>query len=207
MKNLYVLLSMILLFILSGCAHEHKWQDASCIEPKYCVDCGEIEGLALGHDWIDATYASPQTCVRCGITEGGCLLHEVPKGFIDGYEFGDFNRYNSNASENGLEGSMIWVQGEYESVSTLDLPSVKKDMQAYFTIFDDDEGNQWMLMIDINEFSELNKYTELNNHPLCVLGRYLGWSGVYEVPVIQVEKIFDRATGNMIAPYWYEQLY
>lgn len=65
----------ILLLGLTGCGHEHVWEDAACIAPKTCSECGETEGEALGHTWVDATCSAPKTCSVCGETEGEPLEH------------------------------------------------------------------------------------------------------------------------------------
>ena len=80
----------------------HKWQDATCTEPKTCTVCGKIEGEALGHDasevtctedsvcrrcgevlekaaghqWKNATCTEPKTCSVCGATEGKPAGHQ-----------------------------------------------------------------------------------------------------------------------------------
>lgn len=80
----------------------HKWQDATCTEPKTCTVCGKIEGEALGHDasevtctedsvcrrcgevlekaaghqWVEATCQKPKTCSVCGATEGEVAEHQ-----------------------------------------------------------------------------------------------------------------------------------
>lgn len=62
-------------FMLTGCGHEHTWNEATCTEPRICSECGETEGEALGHTWVDATCAEPKTCSVCGGTEGEALPH------------------------------------------------------------------------------------------------------------------------------------
>lgn len=178
----------------------HTWAEATCTEPKTCSVCGETEGEALGHDWIDATHETPKTCARCGETEGELLLYDTPAGLTDGYEFGEFDTYNSPASENGLGGTMIWFNGTYESVSTLDLPEVQSGLQMYLSLVKDEGGNVWLAELDLNEFAPIENYTDLKNRQLCFLGRYEGYSEVYEAPAVVVEKIFDKTTGNIISP-------
>ncbi len=56
--------------ILTGCAHQHTWIEATCEEPKRCQECDETEGEPLGHDWVEATCEKPKTCSLCGLTEG-----------------------------------------------------------------------------------------------------------------------------------------
>jgi len=75
----YVTLVLCLLLcavMLTGCGCKHEtWNEADCLNPKTCADCGEIEGEALGHSWADATCEAPKTCSACGLTEGEALGH------------------------------------------------------------------------------------------------------------------------------------
>lgn len=68
-------LTMVLL-MLSGCGHTHKFADATCIKPKTCMVCGETEGKPLGHDWQEADCVNPKICKVCGETEGESLGHD-----------------------------------------------------------------------------------------------------------------------------------
>ena len=70
-----IFLTVLLLLFLTGCGHEHVWNEATCTEPRTCAECGETEGEALGHIWSDATCTKPQTCERCGITQGSVIAH------------------------------------------------------------------------------------------------------------------------------------
>ena len=74
-KLFYLSLIIIGILILTGCFHEHTFNEANCTTPKTCSGCGLTEGNALGHSWKNATCTSPKTCGTCGITEGGSLGH------------------------------------------------------------------------------------------------------------------------------------
>lgn len=74
-KNLLLLTTLTVCFILTGCGHEHTWAEATCTEPKTCSECGKTEGEPLGHTWVEATCAEPKHCSVCGETEGETLEH------------------------------------------------------------------------------------------------------------------------------------
>lgn len=75
-KKLSVIsLLLILLSLLAGCACEHEWDSANCVNPQSCKLCGETEGEPLGHSWKDATCTEAKTCSVCGISEGDVLAH------------------------------------------------------------------------------------------------------------------------------------
>lgn len=44
----------------------HIWENATCIHPKKCSICNEVDGEPLGHDYSEATCTKDSTCSRCG---------------------------------------------------------------------------------------------------------------------------------------------
>lgn len=69
-----LVLVMVLVLCACGCKHE-TWNDADCVNPKTCAECGETEGAPLGHTWQAATCETPKTCESCAATEGEALGH------------------------------------------------------------------------------------------------------------------------------------
>ena len=55
---------------------EHEWVDASCVEPKHCGVCGEIEGEPLEHTLTEANYQQASVCEVCGEIVGEPLQAE-----------------------------------------------------------------------------------------------------------------------------------
>lgn len=89
---LTVLLIVVILFATHVICFHQAWVDASCEEPKHCVDCGKAEGEPLGHEWIDATCSEPATCMRCGATDGEVLGHQLGEPQPGGINFIDATR-------------------------------------------------------------------------------------------------------------------
>ena len=77
MKKLCAIILFVLMLALAGCGHTHSWNEADCLTPKTCADCGEISGEALGHTWDAATCTAPKTCSSCNATEGEALGHDA----------------------------------------------------------------------------------------------------------------------------------
>ncbi len=67
--------TLVVFVMLTGCGHEHTWEEATCTVPKTCSECGKTEGEVLGHTWEEATCAEPKHCSVCGETEGESLEH------------------------------------------------------------------------------------------------------------------------------------
>lgn len=47
----------------------HRWNNATCTEPRTCSICGKTEGEPLGHKWNSATCVKPQICKVCKETK------------------------------------------------------------------------------------------------------------------------------------------
>lgn len=79
-----LLLAIAALFTLTACGqkspvHEHVWQEADCLTPKTCADCGETEGEPLGHKATEATHWAPSVCSACGEELGEALIPDFEK--------------------------------------------------------------------------------------------------------------------------------
>lgn len=71
-----ILILVMCLSLLTGCFCKHEtWNDADCVTPKTCAECGETEGAPLGHSWLAATCETAKTCEHCGEVEGAPLGH------------------------------------------------------------------------------------------------------------------------------------
>lgn len=75
-RILMITLVLVLALALSACGCKHEtWNDADCVNPKTCAECGETEGAPLGHTWQAASCDAPKTCEVCAATEGEALGH------------------------------------------------------------------------------------------------------------------------------------
>lgn len=66
---------LLLAFLFSGCACQHEWTEADCLNPQVCTKCQETGTEALGHSWVEATCTAAETCTRCGETQGEPIDH------------------------------------------------------------------------------------------------------------------------------------
>lgn len=222
MKRFFIVAFLFVVTVsLTACKHEHSWTDATCTEPKTCSTCGETEGEPLnhvwkeatcteaatcivcgeifgqpmGHNWADATYDEPKTCSNCQETEGDPLKREIPDNFIEGFELAEFDRFNRYASDNGLGDTKIWITGTYEVISSL---NVNNSFNVFYTMVTDEEGNQWFMELDADLYSPRETFTDLAGHPVCFVGRYLGFSDVMQAPAVIASSIFDQKTGIIV---------
>lgn len=76
-KKLSLFLVLVILSaLLTGCGCEHEWQDSTCLAPKICIHCGEMQGKVRSHDWESTACHDPKPCTVCGTMEGMELTHE-----------------------------------------------------------------------------------------------------------------------------------
>ncbi len=75
---LLLCLALLLLAVCTGCLHEHKWSEGSCVQAPYCVLCGkDYKGdYEKIHAWEDAKCYVPKRCKLCDLTEGGLAEHK-----------------------------------------------------------------------------------------------------------------------------------
>lgn len=77
-KHLLIVLMLTLsMLLMTGCECKHEtWNEADCLNPRTCAECGIPDGEPLGHDWTEATCEEPATCKRCGETKGNARGHQ-----------------------------------------------------------------------------------------------------------------------------------
>lgn len=71
-----ITVAVLCVLLLTACAHEHVWKEATCATPVFCEGCGETKGQTLAHTWDEATCTAPKACSVCGKTEGDPLPHQ-----------------------------------------------------------------------------------------------------------------------------------
>ncbi len=99
-KNLVaIVLITVIATMFTACGgdeHVHNYSEATCIEPKTCIECGATSGSPARHNYAPATCTTPKTCFDCGHTIGvpknhnydaaSCLSSRTCKdcGYTDG---------------------------------------------------------------------------------------------------------------------------
>ena len=120
---------------------------------------------------------------------------------------GEFFRFNSHASENGLEDTIVWMTGTYDDIFLIDVTSDGIPLNAFYCVFTDSDGNEWLHALGLDYFEKIEKFEALEGHPLCIIGNYQGYSDVYEMPGCFIKSIFDQNTGNLIFSEWYQMAF
>ncbi|MGN0262606.1 MAG: hypothetical protein ACI4B9_07205 [Eggerthellaceae bacterium] len=88
-----VILVAVLVWCFAICHHK-EWNEATCTEPRTCVECGKTEGDSLGHDYGEYEVVKEPTCEKDGKETKTCKRcgEEVSRS-IDklGHDFGKYS--------------------------------------------------------------------------------------------------------------------
>lgn len=114
--------------------------------------------------------------------------------FVYGFEKAEFSRYNSPASENGLDGTQIYIQCVFEYTELLDTGDTKMIL-GYVT---DDKSNMWLIEMHIISLVKESYYEDFEGRDVVLRGTYEGYSGKKEMPIIVLDEMMDLSTGKTI---------
>lgn len=108
-------------------------------------------------------------------TEKETNINEISesKEDIDGFVYPDYEKYNSYASENGLDGDLIYVEGKVIGQTIL---GEDGDKELFINIEQEDK-NRWCISVPTK-----NTIDEIENETIRVFGTYLGFSDVANLP-------------------------
>lgn len=117
-----------------------------------------------------------------------CREEDIMPIFIKDYEAAEFSKFNSYASENGLGGSQIYVDGVCESVFPI---LFENGITGYSMKLKINDSQTWLINLDTEQSSIFEVYKKLVTHKLRVKGIYSGFSDLYKLPAIHMKQIYD----------------
>lgn len=97
--------------------------------------------------------------------------------YIDGFEKADFNKFNAYASENKLDGTPIYIDGEVTEKISLSDGTIGFVLQQ-------NDGNKWCVVVGMKPIFSENNIDVLVEKKVRVFGVYIGFSDLYEMPGI-----------------------
>lgn len=97
---------------------------------------------------------------------------------IDGYEYAEFERFNSYAEDNGLGGTKVYIFGTLDKVD-------EKDDVVYGNV-KTDAGN-WSVIFGYSQIDEIKDVFQ--NNEIYAFGVYSGYSDLLKTPDIYLEKV------------------
>lgn len=133
---------------------------------------------------------SEQEKKKFSIEEGQKLIDEANETIkkskeIDGFEKAEYEKYNSYASENGLDGKEIYVEGKIISKTALE--------ECISFNIEQEDGNRWCVAAPVSDdVDEL--IDSLTDHDVRIFGVYIGFSDRFNCPSIALAvENFDKA--------------
>lgn len=132
--------------------------------------------------WVAAALAAAVCVTIAGCGRGGrdAFGEETPAGtvekpdMINGFEEAVFEKFNSPAEENGLDGTPIYIEGIVETKVT-----AKKVLA--FTLKQDD-GNYWIVSVTDRPKKDKKIVDDIIDKEVRVFGGYMGYSEAYKMP-------------------------
>lgn len=118
---------------------------------------------------------------------------KVPNGFTDGYEVAEYQRFNSFASENGLGGTKVYINGKLDGTEMFS----SSDGSMIIGTLRDDRDNRWLVELQLSILADETEYANLIGKPIVMCGVYEGYSGVRQLPVIVMSKLCVIETGDI----------
>lgn len=96
---------------------------------------------------------------------------------IDGFEKAEYEKYNSYASENGLAGDLIYVEGTVINQTII----ADSDIDALSVVIEQEDGNRWCIGVPVE-----SKIEEIEGKNVRIFGTYQGFSDAVNLPAIIV---------------------
>lgn len=109
---------------------------------------------------------------------------------IDEYKWAEFDKYNSYASENGLDGDKIYISGKMSTVVSDN--DENEDIHIFHCFVTQKDKNVWISAGTVEDGQHLNSEEfddTFGDQEVIVCGQYLGYSDVHKHPTLLIEKI------------------
>lgn len=112
--------------------------------------------------------------------------------FVDGYEKAEFEKYNSNASENGLGDTRIYFSGKITKTEILNADGTT----SILGYVEDDTNNTWLVQLHFVPAVSETQFDSVIGKPIVLRGVYTGFSGTKKLPVVVLDELLIKETGE-----------
>lgn len=99
---------------------------------------------------------------------------------IDGYEYADFEKYNSYAKNNGLKDTPVYIKGNVKSVH-------EHEGICMLSIVSEDEGRWIVALLGVQYSDGINEL--LDEKSVVCFGNYRGFSDIFQMPSFYADKV------------------
>lgn len=96
--------------------------------------------------------------------------------YIDGFEVADYDKFNSYASENGLDGTYVYIEGKVLNQTKL----ADTEFPIISLTVEQEDGNRWSVAFVSEEKLDISEKN------VRAFGMYAGYSDVVNLPVINI---------------------
>lgn len=96
---------------------------------------------------------------------------------IDGFEKADYEKFNSYAEENGLDGTLIYIEGKVLNQTKIE----DSEPPLLSVVVEQEDGNRWAVSTPSD-----SKIDAIQDKNIRVFGTYLGFSDVINLPSLAV---------------------
>lgn len=121
----------------------------------------------------------------CGEQEDLSITDENPElietEYIDGFEKADYDKFNSYAYENGLDGTLIYIEGIVLNEVHID-SKIDWDAGIIVLTIEQSDGNRWTVGMPIAFADEENIIKDILDKKVRIFGTYGGYSDLFNLP-------------------------
>lgn len=114
--------------------------------------------------------------------------------FTKGFELAEFSKYNSPASENGLGNTPIYMNCIIDNTEVI-AAGEQKMILGYLI---DSAGCKWMCMLNTTTLDGESNFKSIIGKDIVLCGIYSGYSSAKQMPVIELNKLYVKNTGEII---------
>ena len=115
--------------------------------------------------------------------------------FVVGFAEADFDKFNSPASENGLEGSKIYIRGTLTETEVL----TASGTQTILGYLKDEDNNVWLIQMHCIPVVSEDHFKKAVGEDIVVKVVYNGYSGTKKMPATTLDELLILETGDKIS--------
>lgn len=97
--------------------------------------------------------------------------------YIDGFEKAEYEKFNSYASENGLDGTPVYIEGKVISQTKLE----NEDVPILSIVVEQEDGNRWCVGV-----ASETEFEDIEDKKIRAFGIYGGFSDVANLPAVNI---------------------
>lgn len=122
----------------------------------------------------------------CSDTKQTSVTFKSPE-YISDYERAEFEKFNSPAEKNGLGGTLIYVDGVFETIFELENCFYGRLKSGV---------NKWCVLLSTTQETVLSQLSFLENKNIRIFGVYQGFAQNLDMPMLSCQKLTLSDTGE-----------